>query len=694
MPVAGSQHGNFFADRDDPGLVWYLPAFAPVDQTDVFEFAAVEGNVVDAAGNPLDTASVTLSVKAVDPPDVSSARQANADGRFQVVPAFSWRPSLLLPYKDAQNADQVASVAGQAKTQADGLIELSFTALVGGTVIQAYEELANIGGASVQLVYSYNAWEWFFKPTRRFPLEPLFRLPLKRPVEVGWRAPVLAPTDSPIRVVGPIVNPAPAPPEAPFVPIVPIFAREPGIPIRPLPMPLQGEWLTVTVDGSASIPFQTIYATAPYKPRYTITSHSGATRPIIDASDLKRFDTARSEFRELTSLGDVQAKYPSLKRLYLGQVSGTVIAVPMAYGIAHGSGGCAARLDAVVDLSPTSSGCRFQLTFGLAPAIDPVDLAQLAEDLKTIPEAAGTTLQLALPRGLDPRVTPTFSTDVTNLTYAESGQILLSFEVVDAGPTPALVNINLLLAQLISATTTPLFGTVGVRLDDVYVPPVEATVVLNLHTTGSTDDVAITTAADPSVTVATNRSPNDVRLIRMRTIVQGAATIQAVGALLPAGQAAELEVPVAADDAPVALQRTLDVPDPFPRAALGQFLGVHVETVQQAMHLLAVNATAIDFAAEGINELDITIALDALPTLIIPALTLSREHRIDSAGVLVPIEEALTDLTASLTITVHNVDESQGRQVELANDFAANPVFVITGAALGTVSLQPTGSTP
>jgi hypothetical protein len=684
MPVAGTQHGSMFSDREDAAVTWYLPSFARVDPSEAFAFAASEGSVVDSSGAPLDTATVTIAIETIVPPDVVAAR-TETPGEYLAIPAVAYDAQLILPYQDAQGNSQTARVPGQVTAQSDGSLLVKFSALLGSTVIQAYEELASVGGASVEIGFTYNLAEhvipWRGPLRPRFPLRPPLIPPVITPAVKG-----LAPAEaqSPIAAIPmfpPVVRPVLRPIVAPV--LRPIHIG-PLLPIVPVPLQPEGVWIVTSSRALTSVALETIYAAAGYRPRYTLTPRSGATRPIIDVSDLETFDTARSEFRELSSLGDVSVRYPSLSRVFLGQVSGTVYAIPAAYGIVHGKDGCAARIDAVIDTSPTSlSGCRFQLSFELAPVLDPTDLAQLAEDLGGLPEASGLKLTVSAPSAIDERVTPAFSAPVTNVVWASAPDgfgLLLSFEVTDTGSMPALVNANLLLAQMTSTGTASLFGTIGVRLDDVYTPPVEATVLVSLDTTCSTDDVAI--SQQPLLTV-TNQSPNDLRLVRMRAGAGAKVAINALDQVLPAGQTASLPVADPETASAVVVGRTLALAEPFPRSALGSYLEIRAETIQQAMHALIINATAVDFAAEGIAELEIVITLNALPSLAVPTLTLGEQHRVESANVVVPIEAALTGLVATLTITVRAENEATpARELELSNDFAANPIFVLTPAAL------------
>ena len=141
----------------------------------------------------------------------------------------------------------------------------------------------------------------------------------------------------------------------------------------------------------------TTYAQQPYRPLYTLTKPPATTaRPIVSVSDLTMFTSTGTEYVQLSSLGDVPARYPSLTGVYLGQVSGTVVAVPAAYGIVHTSTGCEMSINAVVDTNSVS-GSQFQVSLTLGPMIDPCDLAQLSVDVQGIPEAQSRRLTVGPP---------------------------------------------------------------------------------------------------------------------------------------------------------------------------------------------------------------------------------------------------------------------------------------------------------
>jgi hypothetical protein len=714
MPLAGTQHGSMYKDREDASLTWYLPAFARVEPSTAFAFAAVEGSAIDASGNPLDTATVTIAVKPIEPQDVMAARQ-QPGGEYQPITAIAYSVQLILPYEDDQGNKQTTQVPGQVAVQGDSSLLLTFAALLGTTVVKAYRELAEarLGGASVEIGFTYDLAEHLssqpppFRPPLLFPppLRPPVVFPVEPPVVPTHQPPVAPPiarppfpiarppfpivrsllSGMPVEVGpgSPTMQPVPIGPH-PVLPVLPPIRIGPILPIVPIPPPPEGRWIVTTERASTVVALESAYAAPSYKPRYTITQSSGPTRPLIEASELESFDAQRSVFRELTSLGDVTVRYPSLTGVYLSQLSSTVYAIPRVYGIVHGKGGCAAQIDVVADTS-SASGWRFQMAFEVAPVVDPVDLAQLAEDLKALPEVSGLTLTVTAPTAMDERVTPTFSVGVplANVVWAGAADgegLLLSFEVQDAGSTPALVNARLLLAQLTTtATPPPLFGTIGVRLDEIYTPPVTATVFISLGTTCASNDVVTTTGA---TLTATNQSPNAVRLVRMRTEAGQQVTINPLGGVLPAGHEASLPVSNPETVTAVEVQRTLALPEPFLASELSEYLAIHAEDTQQTTHPLTVNATDIEFAKVQIKEIDVEITLDALPTIEVPALVLTGQSPLETVNVVVPIEAALTGLAAKLTISVHIEPEGE-RHVELANDFSANPMFVLTAEELG-----------
>lgn len=670
LPVLGTQNGSIFADRDDQNVFWYLPTLQPADPTSVFSFAATVGPQVNSAGNPFDSATVSIPVTVADPPDVAAARQANPGSVYQVIPASSYDVTLAVPYLDDGGTAQAANVSGTVSAQADGTLLAVFAGLLGPTVVQEYAALTAAGGSALVVGYSFGAWTHIVRP---------FLLTSEGPAPAG-RAEL------------------PARPELlPQLPIRSPLPEVPTIPVRsPVPVPLPPElWVTATVRQAVTVPLGTTYAQQPYRPLYTLAEPPATTaRPIVNESDLTTFTSAGTEYVQLSSLGDIPARYPSLTSVYLGQVSGTVVAVPAAYGIVHTSSGCEMSINAVID-TDSVSGSQFQVSLTLGPMIDPCDLARLAADVQQIPEARNRALTVVRPAGLAAAAQPAFSISdtVSNLVVTNGqvpGTVAVSFVVTDfqSGGTviPAWVTINELILQLTSnLTPPPLLGSFQLRLDDAYPQPPRASFFLALTTTAASADTTVAVGPGGSgpvpVTVA-NQSPNDLLLLRLGLTTAAGQADQDLGQqVLPAGQVTS--IPAAQPDPSAAVVSTsLSVPSPFPRSALQGYITVTAESVQQIANQLTVNATAIEYAALGIASITVQIALTALPSVAVPPLILGPSSPVASATVTIPIGSALIGLNASLAIAVTMSDGSSGGETSSATDFMTNPIFVLTPDAL------------
>ena len=701
LPVIGTQKGNLFSDRNSL-RTWYLPALAPADPTSVFEFAASIGPTVDSQGHLFDTASVSIPLTITDPPDVTAAKAADPGGNFQMIPASSYDATLLVPYQDEQNVTQTTSVSGQVAAQPDGSLLVIFPGLLGPTVIQAYAALMSVGGMSVVIGYSYAGWQQLVHPFwRTFPLVPM----VTRSGSVGGPGGLHPMFEQmAVDVAQPSTSLNPVQPEGVHEPttMLGVSARASGTTAAAQPFPVVSipfhrvdppapVWLQTTGRASLPLALGTVYGAPSYRPSYTIADPPPAKpRPIIDSSDLTDFTTTRSEYVELTSLGDVSTHYPSFSAVYFGQVTGTVVAIPAAYGIVHGSTGCRGSINAIVDTSPSSaSGSQFQLSFELAPVVDPIDLAQLTTDLNTVPEAEGRTLVPKLPQGLAPGSTPTLSESsrVSGLSFAngpDASTIEVSFDVTDIGAgatlVPAWQTINELLVQLTAATDPPaLFGTLSLLLDSAYPTPPTASYFLALTTVACADDLAVTIGGSPASALATNLSANDLALVRVRqTTSAPGASVVPIGSMLAAGAAIALP-PVAGTDVTGALvTRTLAQPTPL--SELPNLFTIQSQDVQQLSHLMTVDATAINFSAQGIGQISVQISLDGAPQTQIPALTLTPSHQVDEVSVDLPIGVAVVGLASTLTISV---EAATTRQAEATNDFLTNPIFTLTSASLG-----------
>lgn len=623
------------------GPSWYLPAFAMVADDPTFSFAAVQSGV-DPHGDPFNRAQLTFSVS-VEMPDNIAALYRGDPGLPPRLAADMGvlQFTLSLPVTDSDGNPQTLTATSDATYIEDGTFSATFD-LIGDAVEAAYAHLTRSGNAVLEISAAYSVYKVTLLSA------PDVGFPIHGPIFHGYQFRVFGDGDH--------GGGEPAQPvlgSYRFMPVTAIFHRSTGI------------GLTFSTDT--------------YRNRFTITA-DGTTRPIIDSSDLSEFAGIRSEYRELTTLGNVSDRYPSLRRLYFGQVSGTVVAVPAAYGIVRGAKGVAAACDSIVDDSPdTLTGCRFHFTFLLAPLADPIDLAQLAADLPGLPEAVGRRLRLTLPVGLDPRHPGTLDGfPAATAAFADgvaAHTVQVGVDITDDRPTPAVTTVNLFLQQLATTGAAPLFGALAIRLDDAFPGLVRTQATLNLRQTADSDDLTVAIAS-PAVQV-TNQGPLDLVLHRLALLGPGQPTVVGLAnQVLPAGQSRTL--PGDASQATGAVvSRTLDVPVPLPKSAMRKYVTFNTTTIQQVQHPLTINAAGLNFDATGITRMDIQISVDEDPRIAIPALSLSPAHPIDFVHVLIPLGSAVTGLDCTVVFTLTTT--AGPRAVSRNHDFVDEPIFVITG---------------
>lgn len=623
------------------GGEFYVPDYAlsgPGDDPH-FAFAVTQNGEVDEAdGGPFNRATLTVSVRSFKGPRLE---QIAWEKPLRLVPNLAVTPIITVPMTAQDGSTQIKSVPGSAQDDGNGNTVLTFE-LKGSVVEAAYVHLTRLT-VSDAVTIGLEIGATF----------AAYQLAEIRCEATGLNFTLWGNgTDSP------------------FVPI------DPG--------PEGQFWIfPVTARFNRPLSIGSVFHTDVFRRRFTVST-GGVTRPIIDVDDLARFAGPRSEYRELTSLGNVQGRYPSVRALYFGQVSGTVVAVPTLYGIESGSTGLAVACDSVVDPSPGSSTrCRFHFTFTLAPVIDPVDLAGLARDITTIAEADGRTLRLRLPSGLDRRFTSTldgFTSGVTGFADGTAaGTLVISLDIVDDGSIPSTSLVNMLLVQLASRPPAPLFGNLSVRLDDVYPTAVRTQMVLNVRQSAGTDELTITVdAAGPNATVD-NIGPFDVILHRYAAINQSGLEISSLAdTSLASGQSTTLQID--ADTTAVALARSLAVPPIVPSAQLLKYVRFNTTVVSELQHPLNVNATAIDFAGSAITTIGIVFTLTQSPALPIPKLTLSPSHPIDFVHVQIPVGTAVTGLDCTVTLTITTTTDQL--ITTLRHDFTTEPILTLTTDAI------------
>jgi hypothetical protein len=440
-------------------------------------------------------------------------------------------------------------------------------------------------------------------------------------------------------------------------------------------------WRPKQTSLAASSPLGTTYASPAYAADYTVSDEK-TTRVLRSVSDLRPFQIQQSEFSEFTALGDVTAKYPSFSRLYIGSFSRTIVAVPARYGIQRSSSGTAAVCQALLDSSATEKDAsKFEFTFVLGPVVSPIDLARLSLDLSA---TAAKDCSVVLPSQRDPNRPASLSTPfLSAVTYSGGEQprtFSLAVEITDAGAnSPAVANANLFIKQLTTAVEPFLVGQFGIKLDDYYAQPVDVVAVLNFSVTSGTDDVSYTIDPTSNAVGLVNNSPLDLALSRYATGQQ--INVVPFLAALPAKKNLVLSGVQPAVAPSLLVDRTIALESPLTKAATARYLAFDVQDVQAVQYELGVVAAGVSFAARAIASIKVQIALNDLPQISVPAFTLTPLDESGNEQILLPIQYALTTLTATVTFTVQPVSpQESATQFTLINDFIDQPVLMLGDA--------------
>jgi hypothetical protein len=661
-PLASTQNGNLFTDRSNTGVHWYVPGFALADEPDgLFAFAATKSGL-DSQGNPLCSAKLAFALKKIIPPDVANFKTANPNVQLKEISLGGWSATISLAYRDDKTGTaQTLTVPGMAVPMADGHLQIGASGFVGPSVLILYQELASLGGASVAIGASYSVWAM---PGSTTPLimDHAFML---RAMTTNTAFTAARP---PTRIFLPatMLHPVAPPPKPPAPPPTPAPTSQPR-------------------HFGTTIALGQKYGAGAYQLRYTIED-SGKTRTIVGIDDLKSFNTPQSEFIPLKSLGDVASKYPSLSGLYLGVLSRVIVAVPARYGVVRAKTYCAASCFAVVDSSAQTQGaCKFQFAFTLAPDVSAVELLRLAGEIATHSEIKDCTLQL--PSFLDDKIDAALQTSFASTIAASRGtephSLVLSVEIRDDGANmPAVANANLLLSQIGQSHEPYLTGSVKVKLDPAGTT-VSSAIVLNFKYTADAeegDGLGIAPATDPTAKVALqNDSSFPLLLSRAAT----SDTVYVLNTVLPAGQSFTTTIAPPAAGAVLTIDRELAVPDPISKADLLTYIAFQTQDVQDVRYVIGINASGIGWDSHGIAGISVTPSITALAQLVVPPLNLAKLNTLASASISVPLQYAVSALTATMAVTLTFADTAKAPMTfSLANDFLTAPIFVLTEAAI------------
>src|SRR5690242_10177161 len=162
-PLVGTLSGHLLHSwpNADGLQMWYLPAFAAVEDPDpIFEFAATQSRV-DVKGDPFNKLRLTFRLKKVVPADVTNYLQekTNPTPRLQEVRLNYSTPTLTLSYMDPiSGAPQTSTLNGATAVRPDGSLDLTFDNVLGVNVVIMFENLRSSGTAVLSLAATYQAW--------------------------------------------------------------------------------------------------------------------------------------------------------------------------------------------------------------------------------------------------------------------------------------------------------------------------------------------------------------------------------------------------------------------------------------------------------------------------------------------------------------------------------------------------------
>jgi hypothetical protein len=671
LPMASTRIGSLFADRNNPNLRWYLPQFALAADVDPsFVFAASQTSQ-RSDGTPFNTVRLAFRLTKSIPSDASQFAQQNPSVTLQEIPLENLAAVLANPYTDAQGNQAVRSFTTSGATvQSDGSYLVDFEgSILGDAVVALYQDLRLFGKSSLTLTATFRTWS----------------PPGAPPSPVGLKATALSFQNT--VAVSPVFRSAAVETPAPATAAPRVVRMEPAIQFRPFPLPPAPPDPPAPPQlVVASLPFEQDlgvglkYNADGYQLQYTVTTLSSPNRVILSAADLNGFNAPQSQYVELKELGDINAKYPSISRAYIGVLSRTIVLIAQRYSILRSKSGCSASCLARVDSSPSStSQCAFEFSFVLGPEINRVELAQFQNDVAAVSDLQGYSI--TFPTLLKDTPASALQTSFASTANSSAGSdphtFALTVTVQDNGPaTPAVANANLFILRLTALTGTDLIGSLSLKLDDGFTDPVLATVDLNFARTAGTDE--LTSDLDPTVPAfnLSNLSPLDLA-IQQYALVQGAnLTLSSDGFVLPGRSGKALPAP--ANNAGMALVAVaqLALPTPMTMASVSNYLNFQTVDVQQTRYLIAVDATGVDW--KSVASVAATATFPTLSSIAPMSFALGPVLQSGSQSLLVPLVNAMSTLPGTLDIVVNFADTSKAAvEFTLTNDFVSQPVMTL-----------------
>ncbi len=658
LPLLGSLSGSLLKDRVDPSRTWYLPVLQLRPDPDLaFGFAAAQVGV-DANGDPANRLQLTLGLVRQAAPDAAALLAKQPRPSVTEVPVTFGAPTLNIVVKDPNTgADQHIALVGTIVPAADGSLTATFDNVLGKNVVLLFENLRAGGSAVLSVSAFYEVWR---ELSRSLPV-----------TSNGVFRPVMASTLHST---------------ADGYPIGPKQAQSlrPLVISRPPPTWTQPIWVRTTKAVGYSLPLALKYATEVYLAKYTLTS-GATTRPIISVDDLRDFNADQSEYRELHELGAVTARYPSIARLYIGVLSRTIVAIPAHYAILCNGESCAASCQLLVDSA--SGGARFQFQFLVAPAVSPIELAQLSAEIGGSPDLKDCTL--TMPQFLRQPGACTLATAFASSASfgpgSSPGCFALSLQVTDADPNvPAIASGNMLIRQLCVGQPPYLSGILDLRLDDTLPDPIQVPIVLNFNATSGTGGLTVAVDETEKRINLLNRSTFDMHLRRYALCLGETVTVIPSDQVVKSGATQSEPLPANHAGLTVLLDQDVVFAGGDTMDQLSRYLDVQVQDVESIRCTLGINAGGVSFARHGIAQIVATIGFSGLPQLAPLTLTLTAAAPIASAPLALPLQALIGSLPATVQLSTRHQDASKPPTISVVSvDFLQSPLFVVSDAMLG-----------
>jgi hypothetical protein len=662
LPLVSSRNGNLFQDRNYSNLHWYLPDFNLAGDVDPsFAFAASQSGQSEG-GSPFNKARLTLRMHKSEPDDVAQFRESNPGAKLQEISLAEMSANLSTSYTDDKTGqEQQKTFAATIEDLGNGDFRLTVDPLLGPDVILLYQDLTFFGKAVINLSASYQAWS---QPGAVYLLARKQQVLESKDAHVTMNIQTLsAPTD----------GPAGAPRG---------FAAQSFI-RKDMPSGIWqrgGDTLVQTSQAWAKqLPIGLKYEQDGYQLKYTVSTDTVTNHVIRDSNDLKDFSLSQSEFTELKAI-DV-SQYPTLSKLYMGVLSRTIVMVPRRYSVVRGRAGCAALCVAVVDSSPASSSeCKFEFDFTIAPEVSRIEVYKLEQEIKGRQELKD--YKVKLPDFQRDNPPSTLETQFSSNIHIDQGALPQTFSVTvsiqDEGvQTPAVANANALIMRLSSSTGADLIGSLSIKLDDGYPQPVLSTIDLNFaRTAGSDHEIDVQIVEDSSQIKFTNQLPLDLQIARYALIKGPTITEVPANVVLPAN--GSLTVPLPADhvDLTIAVDAQLLVPQRMAKSDIMKFLDIRTADVQETQYVVAVNGSGIDF--NKVDSVEASITFSSLPNVAPRVLKLNKNLHADSTHIVIPLENAVFALPGTVNLAVHFSDPGvSDLNFTLQNDFTASPVLIV-----------------